>query len=562
MTDHSVQWGETQRLLIKNSRIDHPMTLKKGFLPIIIIVLLLGTLSVAAQDTPANATDWWRDAVFYEVFVRSFYDSDGDGIGDFNGITERLDYLNDGNPDTASDLGVTALWLMPMMESPSYHGYDVTNYRAVEPDYGTLEDFRRLLDEAHARGIRVIIDFPFNHSSSQHPWFTASTNDDPTYRGWYLWEDENPGFRGPGNQVVWHPRNGSFYYALFWDGMPDLNLTNPAVTTEIFSTARYWLEDVGVDGFRLDGVKHLIEDGNVQENTPATLEWMQVFNDYVTLIQPDAFTVAEVWSNSYFVKPYIERDTVDVAFEFDLAQAILQSVGGERAAALNSIQERTMGIYADARFATFLTNHDQNRVIDELRGDVEKAKLAATLLLTAPGVPFIYYGEEIGMSGRKPDERIRTPMQWDATENTVGFTTARPWEPPQSNATEVNVALQTGDPDSLLSTYRDLIALRAAHPALRRGSWAAVDSPTRQVYSFVRATDAETLLVIVNLADEAISEYALTFEGDLTGRNQAQNLSGEETIAPLNLTPEGGFMDYQPLTSLAPHSLTIIALSP
>ena len=293
------------------------------------------------------------------MFVRSFYDSNGDGIGDFQGIIQKLDYLNDGDPSTTTDLGVTGLWLMPIMPSPSYHGYDVTDYRAVNPDYGTMDDFKALLAAAHARGIAVLIDLPVNHTSSQHPWFTASAAGDPAYRDWYIWDDSCPTYPGPSGQKVWIPLNDSCYYAVFWDGMPDLNYRDPAVVAEMDDVARYWLEDVGVDGFRLDGLKHIIEDGKQQENTPETLAWARDFQAYINSIKPDAIVVGEVWSNSFTASTYVPN--VDLVFEFDLAAAIVQSARGGNPNAVDSLQNRATQLYPPGEYATFLTNHDQNR---------------------------------------------------------------------------------------------------------------------------------------------------------------------------------------------------------
>ena len=205
----------------------------------------------------SNGLPWWNDRVFYEVFVRSFQDSDGDGIGDLNGLIERLDYLE--------ELGVSGLWLMPITTSPSYHGYDVVDYYQVDPDYGTNEDFLRLVEEAHARNMPVIVDLVLNHTSNEHSWFTASNDPAAPERDWYVWSDEDPGYRGPANQKVWHAGDDGYYYGVFWHGMPDLNLENPEPTAEMHEVARYWLEEMGADGFRLDAIKHLIEDGRLQE---------------------------------------------------------------------------------------------------------------------------------------------------------------------------------------------------------------------------------------------------------------------------------------------------------
>ncbi|MBE9472169.1 MAG: alpha-amylase, partial [Chloroflexi bacterium] len=200
----------------------------------------------------AASSFWWNDAIFYEIFVRSFYDSDGDGVGDLNGLIEKLDYLNDGDPATTDDLGVTGLWLMPISQSPSYHGYDVADYLTVDDEYGTNEDFRRLMEEAHKRDIRVIVDLVLNHTSSQHPWFQSARDDvDSPYRDFYVWSEENPGYKSPWGGQVWHRTSSGYYYGIFWEGMPDLNYDNPAVTTEMEEVIRFWLEDMGADGFRL-----------------------------------------------------------------------------------------------------------------------------------------------------------------------------------------------------------------------------------------------------------------------------------------------------------------------
>src|SRR5690242_15613038 len=217
-----------------------------------------GSACTAATTPPAE--DWSR-RVWYEAFVRSFKDGNGDGIGDFRGLTSKLDYLNDGDPSTTDDLGVTGMWLMPIADSPSYHGYDVIDYDKVEPDYGTRADLDAFLAAAHARGIKVIVDLVLNHTSSENPWFQASAKHDGTHDDWYVWSDTNPGWLGPDGQVVWREQGKRWYYALFSEGMPDLNYRSPAVTAEIDRITTYWLQDVGVDGFRLDAAKYLVEDG-------------------------------------------------------------------------------------------------------------------------------------------------------------------------------------------------------------------------------------------------------------------------------------------------------------
>jgi glycosidase len=528
-------------------------------------IWLVGLWLLAASGVSAQHTNlpWWNDRVFYEIFVRSFYDSDGDGIGDLQGVIAKLDYLNDGDPNTTDDLGITGIWLMPVSEAASYHGYDVTDYRQIEADYGTAEDFAQLIDAAHARGIAVIVDLVINHTSDQHPWFlSAQTGPDSPYADYYIWRDEHPGYSGPASQTVWHPLGDRFYYGLFWGGMPDLNYENPAVTTEMLDIARFWLEDMRVDGFRLDAVKHLIEDGPQQEHTPATLEWLGEFHRFSESVNPAALLVGEVWSGSSQVARYVPG-AVDIAFEFNLALTLVDAVRRRSQDALRDIQTQALGYYPPGQYAAFLTNHDQDRVMSAFRGDVGSAKATATLLLTNPGVPFIYYGEEIGMQGQKPDERIRTPMQWTADPQHAGFSTVPAWQPPDASAAAFNVAGQTDDPDSLLSHYRRLIHLRNASPALRQGDWTPVDSGARPVYAFLRHTSAETLLIVVNLNHREITDYALSLDtGPLAGQVMAETLLGADGVNAPAITPSGGFTAYKPLDSLPPRSSLIIRLNP
>lgn len=513
---------------------------------------LVGGLAPGTDGMP-----WWNDTVFYEIFVRSFYDSDGDGIGDLQGVIEKLDYLNDGDPTTTDDLGVTGLWLMPIMESPSYHGYDVIDYFQVEQDYGTEEDFRALMAAAHERGIRVIVDMVLNHSSVEHPWFTMATDPMSDARDWYIWEEESPGYKGPWGQVVWHQTDDGYYYGVFWEGMPDYNLTNEEVTEELFSASRYWLEEMDADGFRLDAIKHLIEDGPVQENTEATHAWLEAFHEMYKSISPDTFAVGEAWTQTDEALRYI-GDEVDIAFEFDLALAILSSVLDGRKDGVLRATEKIVRDYPAGQYGVFLTNHDQNRVMSQLRNDEDRAGVAATILLTSPGVPFIYYGEEIGMRGIKPDEDIRRPMQWSGDAN-AGFTTGEAWRAPHESYQEENVAGQSVESDSLLSGYRDLIRLRNEHEALRIGAWQPVQTDRPEIYSFIRYSDEEVLLVLINMEEEPITTYRLDLaEGPLTPGMQAFFLLGAGELPAPEITASGGFTNYQPLAKLPPFSAAVI----
>ncbi len=518
-------------------------------------------LSVSLQPVSRGTGDlpWWNDRVFYEVFVRSFQDSDGDGIGDLQGLIDRLDYLNDGDPATTTDLGVTGLWLMPVAESPSYHGYDTVDYYAIEQDYGSNDDFKQLMAEAHKRGMVVIVDLVMNHTSNEHPWFQDAQIPGSAHESWYIWSDDPPNYLSPWGSQVWHRLGNRYYYGLFWSGMPDLNYDNGAVTEAMRDIIRFWLADMGADGFRLDAVRHLIEDGAVQANTPDTHTWLKDFYRYVHTQKPDALTVGEAWDITAEEAKYV-GDQVDLVFEFNLAGAILNALWRGDNQALVEAQQLALNLFPAGQYAAFLTNHDQNRAMNQLRDDLGRAKAAAALLLTNPGMPFIYYGEEIGMRGAKPDERIRTPMQWDGTD-TAGFTTGTPWEDLSSGFEETNVAAQSGDPTSLLSHYRALIQLRTAHPALRVGDMAPVDAGSRGVYSYLRYGEGETLLVVVNLSDKEVSDYRLTLAaGPLSGAPGAVLLLGEGQVAAPAVNAAGGFDGYVPLAVLPPYASLVIQL--
>lgn len=527
-----------------------------------------GVTPTTAAPLPqgTDGMPWWNDTVFYEVFVRSFADSTSgplanDGIGDLQGLIERLDYLNDGNPSTTTDLGITGIWLMPIAQSPSYHGYDVVDYYTVEKDYGTNEDFRRLMAEAHRRGIRVIVDLVLNHTSREHPWFTDAAQPGSAHRDWYIWATEDPGYRGPWGQQVWHRLGSQWYYGIFWEGMPDLNYRTPAVTEEMLKVTRYWLTEMGADGFRLDAVRHLVEKGRDQENTEETYQWLRNFHQVVKAANPAAFTVGEIWQNTQIAASYVP-DAVDTAFNFDLAQDILDSVNNRLRGPVIVSMENTLSSFPPGQYGTFLTNHDQNRAMTVLANKVDRAKVAATILLTLPGVPFLYYGEEIGMTGMKPDEKLRTPMQWTAGPN-AGFSTHAPWQEVNRDYEQVNVQAQAADGGSLLAHYRTLIALRNTHPALRVGDMALIESGSRQVLAYLRQSAAETLLVVINLDERPVSNYGLAATSSrLAGRLQATELLAGAAVVPPSLDAQGGFADYKPMPELAARTGYVIRLAP
>ena len=533
-----------------------------------LMVFALSPFQLFAQDSdaaPESAAPWWNETIWYLAFVRSFYDSDGDGIGDIRGMIEKLDYLNDGDPATTDDLGITGLWLLPVHPTTTYHGYDVTDYYGINAEYGSLDDYRELIDAAHARGIRVVLDLVINHSSYQHPWFLASAEGDVDFEDWYIWADENPGYSGPDGQQVWHQMGGRYYYGVFASIQPDLNYDNPAVTQEMFNIVDFWLDDVGIDGFRIDAVKHLIEDGERQVNTQQSRQWMALFNEYVKRVNPEAVVIGEVWSPTIAITPYIEAGSMDMAFEFDLATAIQSSVRSGTASQLNRVFTRGLRDYPQGTYASMLSNHDQPRIFTQLDASPERSRIAATVMLTTPGTPFIYYGEEIGMAGTKPDPRIRTPMQWDSTPVTAGFTTAAaPWEALDGRLDIASVAVQDEDPDSLLNHYRQLNHLRQDHPALSTGAMQVLDGAHRNVFGFLRYDETETLLVLINLSDRSVDDYSLSLEeGPLSTVGSVDILFGPALSLSLpEINAAGGFDDYVPLPEIAPYTSLVIRLNP
>lgn len=523
-------------------------------------VLVLLCLAVGAHSEELDQP-WWQGRVFYEIFVRSFYDSDGDGIGDLQGVIEKLDYLNDGDPDTTDDLGISGIWLMPVAESPTYHGYHVTDYRTIARDYGTNDDFKQLMAEAHKRGIRVIVDLVINHAARQHEWFIASKNRDPKYESWFVWADENPGFRGPAGETVWHPLDRRYYYGVFSSEIPDLNLQNPEVTAEMIDIAHYWLDEMGADGFRLDAIKHLIENGRIQENSNETHAWLKQFNQAIKSRSPEAFLLGEAWTSTPQAVKYVDNE-MDMVFEFDLALAMLRTASFGTVSTIRTAQLKVLETYPPGSYATFLTNHDQNRVMEVLGGDVGKAKTAASILLTSPGVPFIYYGEEIGMFGKKPDPDIRTPMQWDSDQKNAGFSDSSSlWRALNPSYKTVSVAAQTNNPDSLLSHYRNLIAARNRYPALVIGDMRIVSSSSRKIYSFLRYTQDQAVLVVINTDDKPAENFTLSLEeGPLAGALSPVIVFGEGTAAALQSGESGGFEAYAPADMIPAHGALIILL--
>lgn len=523
------------------------------------------TLGPTAVAQPL-AQGWWDGAVCYEVFIRSFADSDGNGIGDINGLIAKLDYINDGDPATKTDLGATCVWLMPVSQAASYHGYDTIDYTTVSSDYGTNADFQRLAAELDKRGIKLIIDLVLNHVSSQHPWFQdALNNPNSSYRDWFIWSPTDPGYRGPWGQQVWHraPGRNEYYYGIFWSGMPDLNYRNPAVTAEVEKISAFWLNEMGVDGFRLDAIKHVVENDDEQENTRETHAWIREYASFLRTAKPDTFSVGEIFGGRPGVLDGYYPDQLDTYFEFAIGEGILSAArSGDARDFLRPVVTAAARLPYQ-RYAPFLTNHDQQRAMTTLNGDPGGARIAATALLTLPGLPFIYYGEEIGMTGTQPDERLRTPMQW-STERGGGFTSGQPWQAFQSDLDSANVALQDADPNSLLNHYRSLIQLHTSTPALATGSLTALETTgDSAAAAFVRRSDESAVLVVLNFGRQPVDgvTFAVAASDLAPGTYRLTSLLDDTQGADLVVGPNGAITESAPLARLAPQTGYIFRLN-
>ncbi|MDP9049150.1 MAG: alpha-amylase family glycosyl hydrolase [Acidobacteriota bacterium] len=476
---------------------------------------------------------WWQRGVIYEIYPRSFQDSNGDGIGDLAGIRQRLDYL--------VDLGVAALWISPIYPSPmADFGYDIADYCDIDPIFGTLGEFDVLLEDVHRRRLKMILDFVPNHTSDRHPWFleSRSSRDNPK-RDWYLWRDQPNNWLSNFGGSAWEhdPSTGQYYYHAFLKQQPDLNWRNPAVRTAMFDVLRFWL-DRGVDGFRVDVMWLMIKDDQFRDNpvnpnykpgTPSINRVLPLYNanrpqvhELVaamrTLVDsyPDRVLIGEIYLPIQQLMAYYGKDLagVNLPFNFQLLQCAWSA---------EAIAQTLSDYYAALPVGAWpnwvLGNHDQPRISS--RVGAMQAAVAAMLILTLPGTLTLYYGEEIGMTNvpiapesvQDPAEKNepgigagrdaeRTPMQWDATP-LAGFTTGQPWLPIASDHASANVADQHRDPNSMLALYRDLIRLRSAHPTLIDGKMQSIAAHDN-VLRYQRVDANETLLILLNLSHEPV----------------------------------------------------------
>lgn len=457
-------------------------------------------ISVAAPASAATPAQPAASGVYYEIFVRSFADSNGDGIGDLNGITARLDYLK--------WLGVSGLWLTPIYPSVSYHGYDVTHYFAVNPQFGTMADFHRLLRQAHTRGIKVLIDMVLNHTSDQSPWFRQALSPESPYHDWYTWAGKGADLSALSSvgAPAWHRRDGRYYLGDFGAEMPDLNYDDPAVRREMIEVGRFWLAQ-GVDGFRLDATTQIYIDFQSDIGSPRAIgkniAWWREYHAALGATDPHVFLLGEVPAEREAqAAPYYAG--LNSVFDFPLAKVLVAAAARETSPDVGRYVQQSWRLFRqDAQGrpivnSPFIGNHDRDRVIDQLHGSMSHMRMAAAMLLTLPGHPFVYYGEEIGMHGVKPDPAIREPMRWDRNAHQTGETW---WEPAPDNASPaLSVAAERADPHSLLHFYRRLIHWRMELPALRDGAIASYPADGGAISAYTRADHAQRLLVIHNLS--------------------------------------------------------------
>jgi maltose alpha-D-glucosyltransferase / alpha-amylase len=493
-----------------------------------------------------NATDqlWYKDAIIYQLHVKSFYDSNGDGIGDFRGLISKLDYI--------CDLGVNAIWLLPFYPSPLLDdGYDISEYRRVNQDYGTLADFRLFVREAHARGLRVVTELVVNHTSDQHSWFQRARKAKPgsSWRNFYVWSDSDQKYAGTRiifvdterSNWTWDPVAGAYYWHRFYSHQPDLNFDNPQVLKAVIGVMRFWLE-MGVDGLRLDAVPYLVErEGTSNENLPETHQILKRFRAEVDAEFPGRMLLAEVNQWPEDCKDYFgDGDECHMAFHFPLMPRMYMAIAREDRFPITDIMRQTPPIPDSCQWAIFLRNHDEltlemvtdserdylwqayaadrrarinlgirRRLAPLLQRDRRRVELMNSLLLSMPGTPVIYYGDEIGMGDNihlGDRNGVRTPMQWSPDRN-GGFSRADPAAlvlpaimDPLYGYGAVNVEAQTRDPHSLLNWTRRMLAVRSRHPALGRGTLTFLYPKNRKILTYLRQYGDETLLCVANVA--------------------------------------------------------------
>lgn len=527
---------------------------------------------------------WYKNAIFYEVHIRSFCDSNGDGKGDLPGIISKLDYIK--------ELGVDCIWLLPMFPSPlKDDGYDIADYHTIHPDYGTADDFKRLLDEAHARGLRVIADLVLNHTSDLHPWFIESrkSKDNP-YRDYYVWSENDQKYKEAriifldteDSNWTLDPNTGQYYWHRFYSSQPDLNYDNPEVADKMIDILRYWM-DMGIDGFRADAVPYLFErEGTNCENLPETHAYLKRVRRVLDEEYPEAILLGEANQWPWDLRPYFGGDENDatipgdefhMAFHFPVMPRIYKALALGDSTDILDIMDRTPVIPDNCQWCVFLRNHDEltlemvtpedrelmwklyaphprmplnlgirRRLAPLLDNNRCKIELANAILFSLPGAPIVYYGDEIGMGDNIylfDRNGVRTPMQWTADPG-AGFSTAEPWAPviddDEYGYQKINVAAQQANPDSLFHTMKHFIATRKANPVLGWGSCDFLRIKNTAVLAYLRRTDNARMLIVCNLSDRPqnvrldLSEFAGRVPKDAL--NPAQQSFAEISTVP------------------------------
>ncbi|HOT90140.1 MAG TPA: maltose alpha-D-glucosyltransferase [Anaerolineae bacterium] len=524
--------------------------------------------------------DWYKDAIFYEVSVKAFADSNGDGIGDLRGLTGKLDYLR--------ELGVDAIWMLPIFPSPLRDdGYDVADYMNIHPYYGTLEDFKVLLDEAHKRDLRIIVELVVNHTSDQHPWFQASRDpqhpEHARYRDWYVWSDTDQRYTQtriifldtePSNWTF-DPVRGQYFWHRFFSHQPDLNYDNPEVQRAMLRVVQYWI-DLGVDGFRIDAPPYLYErEGTNCENLPETHAYLKRLRAFVDAYAPGTFLLSEanMWPEDV-IQYFGNGDEVHMNYHFPLMPRIFMALAKADRAPILAIMARTPELPAPCQWGTFLRCHDEltlemvtpeerafmwdfyapeprmrlnlgirRRLAPLLDNDRRRIEVANSMLLTLIGSPFIYYGDEIGMGDNiwlNDRDGVRTPMQWDAAPN-AGFSDApagRLYSPviddPVYGYQRVNVAAQRADENSLWHWMRRVVHIRKQHPVFGRGTLRFLEPDNPAILAYLRSDGTQTVLVVNNLS---AAPQKFTLDLSAYARKVPRDLLADTTWHPIGTTP-------------------------
>ena len=493
-------------------------------------------------------TPWYKNAVFYEVSTRAYYDSNGDGIGDIKGVTMKLDYIK--------QLGVDCIWLLPIFSSPLVDdGYDISDYYNIHPDLGTIADFKELIEETHKRGMRIIADLVVNHTSDQCEWFKqAEADENSPYRDYYVWSDSNQRYADARIIFVdtetsnwsWSEKAQKYYWHRFYACQPDLNYDNPAVREEMKNIMRFWL-DMGIDGFRADAVPYLIErEGTTCENLPETHAYLKEMRKLIDEEYPDCILLAEANQWPQDLRPYFANgDEFHMAFQFPLMPRIFKALAKSDSSPIIEILEMTPEIPDSCQWCTFLRNHDEltlemvteqdrqflwdfyapvkrmrqnlgirRRLAPLLDGDPRKIELLYAILFSLPGTPIIYYGDEIGMGDNiylEDRDGVRTPMQWTDGKN-AGFSKASEdnlylpvIKSDQFSYTKINVAMQQADPKSLFHQVRHLLALRKENPIMAEGCYEILFEEKYPALLTIKRSDGEnTMLAFHNLSAKVI----------------------------------------------------------